>query len=63
MLYYLKNTCYLWMTANTFGVNQCTISKTLSEVCKVINRTLDPKYLYLQRNAEEMREIVSKIVI
>ena len=63
MLYYLKNTCYLWMTANTFGVHQCTISKTLSEVYKVINRTLGPKYLYLQRNAEEMREIVSKIVI
>ena len=48
------------MTAITFGVHQCTVSKTLSEVCNVINEIFGPKYLFLPRNTEEMREIVSK---
>ena len=26
-LYYLKDTRSMWMTANTFGIHQCTISK------------------------------------
>ena len=33
-LYYLKYTSSLWMTANTFGIHQCTVSKTLKIVCK-----------------------------
>ena len=62
-LYCLKDSGSLWMTANTFGVHQCTVSKTLSEVCKAINEILVPKHLYLPRNIEEMREIVSKFEV
>ena len=51
-LYYLKDTGSLWMTANTFGVHQYAVSKTLSEVCKAITR-----------NTGEMREIVSKFEV
>ena len=28
VLYYLKDTWSLWMTSNSFGVHQCTVSKT-----------------------------------
>ena len=59
-LYYLKDTGSLWMNAHTFGVYQCTFLKTLSEVFQALNEILSPKYLYLPRNTEEMREIVSK---
>ena len=45
------------MTANTFRVHQRTVSKILFEVCKAINEILGPKYLYLPRNTEKMREI------
>ena len=46
------------MTSDTFGVHQCTVWETLSEVCKVINEILGPKYLYFSRNTEEMRESI-----
>ena len=32
-LYFLKDTGSLWMTGNTFGIHQSTISKVLVEVC------------------------------
>ena len=35
-LYYLKDTSSLWMTSNTFGIHQCTISKNIVEVCEAI---------------------------
>ena len=51
------------MAANTIGVHQCAASKTLPEVCKAINEVAGTKYLYLPRNTEEMREIVSKFEV
>ena len=39
-LYYLKYTGSLWMTANTLGIHQCTVSKTIFEVCKANNAIL-----------------------
>ena len=63
MLYYLKDTGSLWMTANAFGVHQCAVLKTLSEVCKAINEISGPKYLYFSRNTEEMIELVSKFEV
>ena len=33
-LCYLKDTGSLGMTANTFGIHYCTVSKTIVEVCK-----------------------------
>ena len=49
-LYYLKDTGSLWMTANTFGIHQLTVSKTTVEVCKGINAIVGPDYLYLPRS-------------
>ena len=59
-LYYLKDTGSLWMTANTFGIHQCTVTKTVIEVCKAINKILGPKYLFLPKTVDEMREKVSE---
>ena len=59
-LYYLKDTGSLWMTANTFGVHQCTVSKTIVEVCTAINTHLGPKYLHLPSDVDEMRRKVSE---
>ena len=59
-LYYLKDTGSLWMTANTFGIHQCTVSKTIVEVCKAINAILGPDYLHLPRSGNDMRKIASE---
>ena len=40
-LYYLKDTGSMWMTANTFGIHQCTVSKVVLEVCDAITKHLD----------------------
>ena len=59
-LYYLKDTGSLWMTANTFGIHQCTVTKTIAEVCHTISNELGPRYIYLPKNDEEMRKKVSE---
>ncbi|CAB4040179.1 Hypothetical predicted protein, partial [Paramuricea clavata] len=48
-LYYLKDTGSLWMTANTFGVHQCTATKIITQLCYAINSALGPTYLHLPR--------------
>ena len=58
-LYYLKDTGSLWMTANTFGLHQCTASKTINEVCDVLNNEVGPEYLVLPKNEKDMRKVVS----
>jgi len=62
-LYYLKDTGSLWMTANAFGIHQCTASKHIHSVCETINMILGPKYLHLPRNTGEMRRKVSEFEI
>ena len=62
-LYYLKDTGSLWMTANAFGIHQCTASKHIHSVCEAIDMILGPKYLHLPRNTEEMRRKVSEFEI
>ena len=47
ILYYLKDTGSLWMTANPVGIDQCTVSNTIIEVFKAINAILGPDYLHL----------------
>ena len=59
-LYFLKDTGSLWMTANTFGIHQCTASKTILCVCQAISKEIGPKYLHLPRNREEMVKKVSE---
>ena len=36
VLYFLKYTGSVTITANTFGIHQCTLSKVVKEVCSVI---------------------------
>ena len=48
------------MTANTFGIHQCTVTKIITQVCHAINTVLDPTYLHLPRNVNEMREKASE---
>ena len=60
-LYYLKDTGLLWMTANTFGIHQCTVSKTIVEVCKAINAFLGLDYLHLPRCENDMRKTASEL--
>ena len=55
-LYFLKDTGSLSMTANTFGIALSTVSKHITEVCYAIAKHLGPKYVYLPRNKDEMRE-------
>ena len=59
-LYYLKDTGSLWMTANIFGIHQCTASKTIVEVCKAINAILGPDFLHLPRSENHIRKIASE---
>ena len=47
------------MTANTFGLHQCTVSKTINEVCDVLSNEVGPEYLVLPKNEEDMRRVVS----
>ncbi len=63
MLYFLKDTGSLLMTANTFGVHQSTISKVLLEVCTAIADHLASKYIKLPSTIDEMHEIVSEFVL
>ena len=59
-LYYLKDTNSLRMTANTFGIHQCSVFKTIVEVCKAINAILGPDYLHLPRSKHDTRQIASE---
>ena len=56
-LYHLKDTRSFRMTANTFGVHLRIVSKTLIEVCDVINKVAGPEYLFLRRNEDTSFEI------
>ncbi|XP_028416187.1 putative nuclease HARBI1 [Dendronephthya gigantea] len=59
-LYYLKDTGTIWMTANTFGIHQCTVSKIVLQVCRAISTHLCPKYIHLPRTEDEMRVKVAE---
>ncbi|XP_028412532.1 protein ALP1-like [Dendronephthya gigantea] len=59
-LYYLKDSGSLRMTANTFGVHVCTVSKTIYDVCRAITYRLGPTYIKLPQNEEQMRKKVAE---
>ena len=50
VLYYLKDTGSLLMSANGFGVHRCTVFKTFVSVCEAISEILG------SQNSHEMRE-------
>ena len=59
-LYYLKDTGSIWMTANTFGIHQCTVSKVILQFCNAVTTHLGPKYLHLPRTVDEMQTTVAE---
>ena len=48
------------MTANAFGIHQCTVTKVINQVCHAINNVLGPVYVHLPRDVNEMREKASQ---
>ena len=59
-LYYLKDTGFLIMTANYFGVAINNASSVIYEVCLAICQNIGPQYIRLSKTREEMREKVSE---
>ena len=54
VLYFLKDTRSMTMTANTFGIHQCTLSKIVKEVCSVIVTYMVHKFIKLPNSKDEM---------
>ena len=48
------------MTANTFGIHVCTVSKTIYEVCRAISFQLGPKYIKLPQNKKQMQKNIAE---
>ena len=42
------------MTANTFGIHQCTLIKVVKEVCSVIFTYMVPRLIKLPNSKDEM---------
>ena len=55
-LYYLKDKGSLRMTSNIFGIQVCTASKIIYEVCKAIAFKLGPELIKLPSSKSEMRQ-------
>jgi hypothetical protein len=51
------------MTANVFGIHQCTVSKTVKVVCDAINNIVGPLYLHLPKNKEDMTKLASQFEV
>ena len=48
------------MTANTFGIHQCTVSKVIHEVCSALRNKLGAQYIYLPKTVPEMERKVAQ---
>ena len=60
VLYFLKDTGSMIMTANTFGIHQCTLSKGVKEVCSVIVTYMVPKLIKIPNSEDEMLSKISE---
>ena len=49
-----------WMTGNTFGIHQSTVSKVIVQVCNAISRNIGPDYIHLPRTEDEMKTKVAE---
>ena len=56
----MKDKGSLWMTTNTFGVHQPTVSNVVVGVCSAISRHIQPDYIHLPRTQEEMKTKVAE---
>lgn len=60
VLYFLKDTGSLTMTANTFGIHQSTLSKVVEEVCYAFVTFMVPKLIKLPKSQDEMLVKISE---
>ena len=60
VLYFPKDTGSVTMTANTFGIHQCTLAKVVKEVCSAIVTYLVPKLIKLPNSQDEMMSKISE---
>lgn len=62
-LHYLKDTGYVWMTANTFGLHQSNFSKLIVKVCQTITYSLGPELEHLPSENEQMKKKTTEVKI
>ena len=55
-LNYLKDTGYIWIVVNTFGIHQSTVSKLLVGVCQVITYIVGSELVQLPSDSEQMKK-------
>ena len=58
-LYHLRDTGSMWMTANTFGIHQSTVSMVVVEICDAIKRILGQQLLYMPKTEEDIKKKVT----
>ena len=60
-LYYLKDTTgSIWMTANTFGIHQCTRYQRLSLKFVQLYLLISPEYIHLPKTEDKVRAKVAE---
>ena len=50
VFYYLKDTGSVTITANTFGIYQCTLTQIVKEVCSAVVTYMVPKLVFAAVN-------------
>ena len=60
-LYYLKNTGFIWITANTFVTHYSTVSKLIVKVCETIAYNLDLKLVQFPEDDEQMKKKITEV--
>ena len=59
VLYFVRNTWSITMTANLFGSHQCTLAKVVKKVPSVIVTYVVPKFIELPNSQDEMLSKIS----
>ena len=60
VLHCLKYTGLMTMTASTFGIHQCTLTKVVQEICSAIVTYMVPKLIKLPNSQDEMLSKISE---
>ena len=59
-LYYLKDQGSMKMTANVFGVAQCTVGQVVHEMCKILSENIGPKMIKFPSDKDEVMQAISE---
>ena len=59
VLYYLKDSGTVNMTANSFGVSICTVTCSIREVCQAIKEHLCNKYIHLPKDQSSLEKLIA----